>query len=138
MRYIDGLPVVNATSPLILNVTQGDISKADRKEPGGCVMARCCRRSLKVTDVRVHLGRVYIRDGERWLRYITPGYLRSEIVSFDRGGDFWKGEYELLPPQASKRTGKKQGSAGGAKTGAVRKRGYHITLGVRSHSPLAP
>jgi hypothetical protein len=111
VKAIDGKPVLDAKKTVTLKITANDISKADRKEPADCAVARACRRELHAKEVRVHLGRVYIRQNEgNWLRYQTPRSLRSEIIAFDRGGNFQPGEHTLSPTPPSQRTGKRQGS----------------------------
>lgn len=107
---IDGKPIINAKKPIKIVINKNDISKADVKEPADCAVARACRRELHAKEVRVHLGRVYLRinDGN-WTRYMTPKPLRAEIIAFDRGGVFEPGEYQLLAvePSKQKRTSEK-------------------------------
>lgn len=111
LTNIDGLPIMDAKKPVKLIINDNDINKADPKEPKDCAVARACRRGLHVKEVRVHLGRVYLRQNEgNWVRYMTPRYLRSEIIAFDRGGKFVPGEYTLQAPGPSRRTKKAQGS----------------------------
>jgi len=137
LNAIDGLPILDAKKPVLLTITQNDIDKADRKEPADCAVARACRRDLHAKEVRVHLGRVYVRQNEgNWLRYMTPRYLRSEIIAFDRGGTFARGEYTLSAPQPNKRAGARKDNRGKvrkAKTGkpAPKRRAPHIVTDVR-------
>ncbi len=106
LKDIDGKPIFDAKKSIRIEVNNNDISRADRKEPADCAMARACRRSLHAKEVRVHLGRVYVRQNEgNWQRYLTSPALRTEIISFDRGGGFQSGEYVLRAPQATKRLG---------------------------------
>jgi hypothetical protein len=129
---IDGLPVKNGSKRISLNITKGDIGRADRKKPDQCVIARCLRRSLHVKEARVHLGRVYLwlNDAE-WIRYITPPPLRSEIIAFDRGGTFEPGEFALLPPSASRRTGQEQGTKTRTKGAGKTRAPPHVVTNVR-------
>src|SRR5512143_537273 len=94
-RKINGLPVVDATKPVRLHITKSDVVKGRTKDPGGCAAAVACCRQLKATEARIHLSRAYVRFNGKWLRYETTGPLRSEIVTFDRGGKFEPGEYML-------------------------------------------
>ncbi len=111
LKEIDGLPILNAKKAIMLNITENDVAKADRKEPADCAVARACRREMHAKEVRVHLGRVYVRMNEgNWTRYLTPKTMRSEIIAFDRGGTFEPAEFMLAPPQPSKQTGKRQGT----------------------------
>jgi hypothetical protein len=136
LKAIDGKPVLDAKKPIVLNITPNDIAKADRKEPADCAVARACRRELHAKEVRVHLGRVYVRQNEgNWLRFMTPRSLRSEIIAFDRGGSFEPGEHKLAAPQPSKRaTGKRQGSVkpkGRPKSRGPKRRAPHVVTDVR-------
>lgn len=112
IKAIDDMPIFNARHALTIHVRPGDISRADKKHPDACAVARACRRELHCADVRVHLGRVYVRQNKgSWQRYLTPRSLRTEIIAFDRGGTFMPGEYVLSAPQPSKqKVGKRQGS----------------------------
>src|SRR5262245_8604841 len=111
VKAIDGILVMDATHPLTLKILVGDCKGGDPKHPDTCAAARAIRREHKVADVRVHLGRVYIRQNKgNWQRYMTPKSLRSEIIAFDRGGKFEPGEYTLMRPHPShKATGKRYG-----------------------------
>lgn len=109
---LDGLPVLNAKRGVKLHVIDNDIKRADRKVPEDCVVARTCRRQMHAKEVRVHLGRVYVRQNAgNWLRYMTPRSLRTEIISYDRGGRFEPGEYHLSAPTPTARKAGHQGSA---------------------------
>jgi hypothetical protein len=142
LKQIDGLPIIDAKRPLVVHVTAEDITKADRKEPTDCVMARACRRDAHVKEARIHLGRVYLRSNKgNWVRYMTPRYLRTEIIAFDRGGDFAAGEYTLSAPHISHRaSGKGQGS----KTNKTRPKRYqkprhkHLVANVRESITRKP
>lgn len=68
---------------------------------------------------------------------MTPRYLRSEIIAFDRGGTFARGEYTLSAPQPTKRADERKDSRGKvrkAKTGkpAAKRRSPHIITDVRN------
>ena len=132
LRQIDGLPIVDSKKSLKITINTNDINKADPKQPEDCVIARACRRELHVKEVRVHLGRVYLRSNQgNWVRYMTPRSLRTEIIAFDRGGQFAPGEYSLKGVPPSHRLGTK------TKTGPKKKAGKkrikpHIVTNVRT------
>ena len=111
VKAIDGKPVMDAKSPVKIIVTRNDVTKADVKHPESCAAARAALRDLHAKEVRVHLGRVYVRFNEsNWLRFETPKDLRAEIIAFDRGGAFEPGGFTLKPLHTGKRpTGKTQG-----------------------------
>lgn len=135
LKAIDGKPVFDAKKPITLNITPNDIAKADRKESADCAVARACRRELHAKEVRVHLGRVYVRMNEgNWQRFLTPRSLRSEIIAFDRGGSFEPGKFVLPAPHPAKQaSGKRQGSPTrktGRRTGKQSVR--HVVTDVRT------
>jgi hypothetical protein len=108
---IEGLPVLNAKRPIMLHVTPQDIKTARKYSPGNCAVAKACMREWKVKEARVHLSRIYVRCNEKnWVRYFTPRPMRSEIIAYDRGGEFLPSVYTVKPVSASKRTGKRQGT----------------------------
>ena len=139
-KLIDGLPIRNATESLVLHITGPDVKSARAKRPDFCVVAQAVKRELHAKQVRVHLGRVYVRTtGTHWTRYITPGSLRAEIISFDRGGSFSLGVHTLAKVTPTKRA--KAGKTQGAKkkkgapylTGTGHKRRpYHTVKNVRT------
>jgi hypothetical protein len=131
---INGEKVVDATKPLKLTITDRDVSLGNTKDPGACAAARACMRETHATAARVHVGRTYLKIGEKWVRFNTGAALRSEIVAFDRGGKFEPGEYKLSPPQPSHRaSGKRQGTTPTRRTGKKRAK-PHIMTGVRERS----
>lgn len=136
-KTIDGLPIRNAAKSLLLHITGPDIKSARPKRPDFCVVALAIKREMRAQEVRVHLGRVYVRTtGTHWTRYVTPGSLRAEIISFDRGGRFALGVHTLQAVPVGQRTGKTQGTK--KKPGAPRftgtgqkRRAYHAVRDVR-------
>ena len=137
IKAIDGLPVEDARKPIIITVTKGDCSGGDPKYPATCAAARALRREFHAKDVRVHLSRVYIKTTpDKWVRYLVPRSMRTEIISFDRGGIFAPGEFQLIPPWSGHRVGKYhvgKKTAGVGKSGKKR-RAARITIDVR-HGP---
>lgn len=132
---IDGLPIMDAKSALPLKITKADIDKSDSKDPAFCAAANACRRQHHVAEVRVHLGRVYVRQNKaNWVRYQTPQALRSEIIAFDRGGTFSPGDYALYPVRHSylKMRGKRHGSAKGADKPRSQKKKRRSPIVVRN------
>ena len=97
---IGGIEVRDAKGPLEILVTPTDIKRGDTKNPSGCAVAVACKRQLHAVDVRVHLSRVYVKlkrkdEKMEWVRYVTPESMRSEIIAFDRGGQFEPGTHTL-------------------------------------------
>jgi len=134
---IDGMPVHDAKSRLVIEVSRQDISGGKTKDPSSCAAARACLRQVpKCTSVRVFKSRTYLKVGAKWFRYHTPPSMRLEVVAFDRGANFLPGVYVLAPMQPSHRASGKSQSKSIAKKkvkpGPAKKRSpYHIIEGVR-------
>lgn len=136
-RTIDGLPVYDGEGTLALSITREDIRGARRSQPGQCAVARGLLRELDVIEVRVHLGRIYLRTTQDyWLRYFTPRSVRQEIVAFDRGGRFEPLNLNLRPPSASEKLGT-TGRTGPKRTKTGKRRPYHTLTDVRERAPCA-
>jgi hypothetical protein len=102
---INGKKVVDATRKVKIFINKHDTVVGDNKNPSSCAAARAVKRD--VTDclsARVHIGRVYVEQKDKWVRYFTPEALRTEIIAFDRGGTFAPGTYELKPPSPAEST----------------------------------
>lgn len=136
LNQIDGLPIFDAKGPIKLSVTKQDVSRADPKHPESCAVAVACRRSTHAKEVRVHLGRVYVRTNNvNWTRYKTPQNMRAEIIAFDRGGKFEPQDFVLPPMQPSHRaSGKRQGGATIAKkvSSGKKRKAPHVVKNVRT------
>ena len=133
IKEIDGLPVVDAKRPVSFTIGDRDILGADTKEPGNCAVARACRRELSVIEARVHLSRIYLRTNKsNWVRYVTPTKVRSEIIAFDRGGQFDPIEVKLHAPAKNERLGTPRRGGKASGRGKKRVRAYHITTNVRN------
>ena len=102
---IAGKKVVDARKPLLLEITSRDVANSSRKDPNNCAAAVACKRQEHVKDVRVHLSHTYVDVGDKFIRYVTPNRMRTEIVAFDRGVQFEPGQYNLRPPQPSHKLG---------------------------------
>ena len=130
MVTIEKRQIKDATRKLTLEITKRDISSSKRRSPEACAAAHCILRMEGVQAAQVHKTRTYIKIRGQWVRYMTPGSLRTELVAFDRGGRFEPGEHILLPvPVYERPTGKRQGSANDKRKGG--RRSYHIIEGVR-------
>lgn len=128
---LEGLPVIDAPQKLTIRISASDCRKGASKDPAACAAARACVRQLQgVVQAKVHLGRVYLKTKSKWFRYRTPGAIRSEVISFDRGGGFTPGDYVLTPtvPTNNKH------SAGTHGKKPKRRLPYHIVTGVRPHA----
>lgn len=147
MRMIDGKPLVDADEPVTVHITSDDCARGSKKDPERCAVALALKRVTKCDESRVHLGCTYLRFGSRWVRYATPPSLKAEIISFDRGGGFYPGDFRLHPmpaalrlKPANQKPGPKRSRAANAaqsmKTERKKRepRVFHRVLGVREHA----
>src|SRR6267154_3156326 len=101
-QKIHGKPVVNALRKMRLHISPADIRAAKSKDPALCAAAIAAMREIpNWIAARIHLGRAYILQKDRWLRFKNPEALRTEVVAYDRGGKFEPGDYELAPMSPS-------------------------------------
>lgn len=124
-----GLPLIDATSDLEIEVKKGDISIARKKDPANCAAANATKRILK-TEVEVHISRIYVKKNKKWVRYMTPNSISREITSFDRGAAFEVGEHTLKAPSNSARLGVKQG-AHKKGNNTTKRRAHRVTMNIR-------
>jgi hypothetical protein len=106
VHRVGGRNCIDATSTIEIEITEQDTRFANRKDPTNCVMARACMKQ-ESTDAIVHISRIYlkVKDKDLWTRYGVDGSLRTEIIAFDRGGDFAPGIYMLHTLQPCKKLG---------------------------------
>jgi len=139
LKHIEGLPIENAKKALHLIITEQDVQEGNFRDPEGCVIARSCVRNGIVQKAKVYISTTYIQVKDKWYRYRTPQALQRELVSFDRGGEFYPGKYKLIPVSPSHQsTGRRQGTKGkgGIKEVYAGKRPTpHVTESVREHAP---
>lgn len=128
---IQGLPVVDSLKPVHIHITANDVKHGDCKDPHSCAAARACIRDLKLTDAKIHISRIYLRKGDRWMRFITPQALRQEIISFDRGGTFVAGDYTLAPVSPAARLGVKHAPKRTRNKSPKSKVPRHFLVGIR-------
>lgn len=127
---INGKKVVDATRSAKIHINARDVIEGDNKNPSSCAAARAAKRDIDdCLSARVHIGRVYIEQKSKWVRYFTPKALRTEIVAFDRGGSFMPGDYVLNVPSPSndRRQGRPSGSNNPERSNKSRKiRKIHV------------
>jgi hypothetical protein len=100
VNKIDHRKVIDATTDIELTVLERDIKTANLKCPGNCAVAKAIRRTFN-EECRIHISRTYVfnKEQQAWLRYVTPPSMRTEIISFDRGGEFVAGTWTLHAPR---------------------------------------
>lgn len=88
-----------------VDVKTVDVKKSVAKNPAKCAVARAFQRETHVEAAIIGLTFSYLIKGKIAIRFRTPESVRTELVSFDRHGDFEVGHYHLTPPPASARLG---------------------------------
>lgn len=126
---LEGVPVIDATTPLLLEIKKPDITGSTKASPGNCAAARALKRTMG-TEARVFLTRTYVKIGKKWQRFITPHSISREIVAFDRGAHFEPGEYTLRAPGPGQQLGHYRANGPGKKNGTST-RPRHVTANVR-------
>lgn len=103
----NGKPVFDAKTPLTVKISKADIVKSEPGNPDNCAAAIALVRQQPIMAAHVFRSRVFIELRDRVMRYVTPGRLRQETISFDRGTDqqFLEGDYTLLPPKGGLKLG---------------------------------
>jgi len=103
----NGKPVFDAKAPLTVKISKADIVKSTSGDPDNCAAAIALVRQEPIMAAHVYRSRVFIELRERVIRYITPGRLRQETISFDRGtpDKFLEGDYTLIPPKGALKLG---------------------------------
>jgi hypothetical protein len=90
--------VSDARKKLRVTVTAKDSRESTKKNHKGCAMAVACKREFHLSGVVISRQRAYLVTGDKAVRYSLPSSVSREVVSFDRGGGFAEGEYELVKP----------------------------------------
>jgi len=90
--------VKDATSNARIEVTKADEANSKKKSHKTCAMAVACKRKFHLDGVIISANMGYLIKGTQARRFELPPSVRSEVVSFDRGGGFEPGEYELSKP----------------------------------------
>lgn len=102
-----GIPIVDATEDMVLEVRPADIKKGAAKTPEGCAFARACKRQNKGQVVGAHFYRTtaWVELPDKIVRYRLPPSMTQEIVAFDRGGPMEPGLYKLKAPAGTTKLG---------------------------------
>lgn len=95
--------VLDADENLLIDVTAADEKISRKGDHAECAMAIACKRKLKVSGVIMARSIAYLIKNDVATRYSVPGSVSREITSFDRGGGFEAGTYELVKPTPSAR-----------------------------------
>lgn len=103
---INGLPVIDANRPLIINITEKDIKVSKIGDEKHCAAATAICRQEKTSDVIVHASRAYVKSKNQkfYLRYMVPICLNIQTKVFDKRGKMDAGDYMLYAPQPSQKS----------------------------------
>ncbi len=126
----EGLPVIDATRNLQLDITKSDVSKSKKNDPANCAAAVCAKRELH-KEVRVFLSRTYVKEKNHWTRYLNPEAISREIISFDRGSSFEPGRYVATAPTESQKIGYYRGKSSHVENKTKRQKPHVKTARVR-------
>ena len=122
--------VRDATKRLAIEVTPRDESAAKKKHHKECAMALACRRKMNLDGVLISRSRAYLVKDNVATRYDLPIAVQKEVISFDRGGGFDIGGYELLKP--GHKLGETHGNGGGHASTAKMRAPRHLTGKIRT------
>jgi hypothetical protein len=109
-RYWKGLEVVEATAPLMIVVTKGDVDNAAPGDPEACAASLACKRAYGSTAVVFFHRYAYVdvpaptkKDPDRRVvhRFALPEETARMIEELDGGGEPPAGGYLLKPPSPS-------------------------------------
>lgn len=137
VNLLNGKKVVDANYRMALVIEKRDVEAGKSKEPDACAAAVACVRQMDALSAHVFLTRTYVEFPKRWLRFMTPASLRTEIVSFDRGNQFATGTYYLSPLcQSLRPTGKARSPATKRNSYPKKRAKSHKLEGVRRSSDM--
>jgi hypothetical protein len=125
-----GLPMIDASDDLEIEVLKSDVAKSRKNDPEKCAAAVALNRVTK-TDVEVHISRTYVKDKNRWIRFLTPESISREITSFDRSSVFEPGKYILKAPGPGQKLGNYKGKSFMGENKEKRRNPHHMTVNIR-------
>lgn len=123
--------VQDATNGLSIHVAASDNKNALVKSHKACAAAVACKREHHLDGVIISRAIAYTVKGDVATRYVVPGSLSREVVSFDRGGGFEPGEYRLGRPDPHIQLGVERAPHIPDPSGKS-KRVVHITTNIRT------
>lgn len=90
-----GLPMIDATKPLKVVVTQNDVVKATKANSKLCALSRASLRLPGVQAAYFFRSTAFLEYTNKMVRHALPPSVQKEIVSFDRAKVFAPGVYQL-------------------------------------------
>lgn len=97
-----GLTLVDATTPLEIEVKRGDIRTAKTKHHKECAFAKACKRTFAIRNAYFFRAIAYLEFKDKMVRFSLPHVVQREIVSFDRNQDMEPGRYFLAAVSPSR------------------------------------
>jgi len=133
-KYPSVARMVDGKSNVTIEVTNTDFKSAKRSDYQKCALANACKRALNPEGVVATRSTIYIIRGGKAVRYILPATLSREITSFDRGGFFAPGLYQLKKPWAGNKLKNNYPPQKTKEVGARGKKASlrHVTTGIRA------
>ena len=132
--FPDVTSVKDSKTVLKIEVTSQDDRTSRKGEHKDCALAVACKRKLNIDGVIISRKIAYLIKGKKAVRFEVPNSISREIVSFDRGGGFAPGTYQLSRPSKCKliSTGERS-RTGPHKTKSGRKIKFrHVTSKIRA------
>lgn len=133
-----GLKMVDAKKARVIEVVAKDIKQARSQDPRHCAFANACRRTdKKIRAAYFFRTSAWLEYSDKMVRYILPGSIQKEIVSFDRGGLTAPGTYQLSPPKGSNALGAARARSKKRKkhpkgNGRIKRKVIHRTESIRT------
>jgi hypothetical protein len=127
--------VTDADDNAIVEVTANDVKHSAKKDINGCAMAIAAKRQFHATGMIVAPSVAYVVKHDKAIRFQLPQSVQKEIVSFDRGGGFAEGTYQLNYPKKSQRLGarvERAYSESRSHDNKHKRRFQHETTGIRA------
>ena len=124
--------VVDAKRAAMIEVSAKDATAKGVKNHEACAMAVACKRKFNLDGVIISRSVAYLVKGKQARRFKLPPGTAKEVVSFDRGGGFAPGTYQLSAVGEWAQLGKRQGSNRRTPGNGHPKKFRHITTGIRS------
>lgn len=124
--------VVDAKRAAMIEVTGKDATAKGVKNHEACAMAVACKRKFNLDGVIISRSTAYLVKGKSARRFKLPPATSREVVSFDRGGGFQPGTYQLSAVGEWAKLGHQQGSRKRTAGNGTPKRFRHITANIRS------
>lgn len=133
-------PIVDSKRTIPIEVTKGDIARAQRKSCETCAVANAVIRELKPADAMIFRTRTYIKPKKgqplagKIVRFLITPHTQEAIIEYDQGKGMDPGTHRLVSPHRTARLGRRQGSKSFNRKYRKRQSPIH-TKGIRREAP---